>query len=261
MKEKIRLIAIITILVITITPSKAQTETPNINIGSTKEDVRLILGYPISVDKFDALNIETWEYEKNGTASITFKNGVIYEYNNRDGILPVGDINKKGTKHHVTKSKKSVDGKGDINESKPSFSEKVTEEQIEMKDKELTSSMEKSGFIENPDGTLTFDFSKAKKRGSTKNNTLHINPVTGRKYYDTNTIGVILRDKPLTVDPIQQKEFEKLGLNPSQEIRGSYGDIILKNEKRRKFMQRVWIVGISILCLLFIGFAIYRWKR
>jgi hypothetical protein len=63
-----------------------------INIGSTKADVRRVQGEPTSVRVIERLDTEVWGYD---LASVTFKNGKMYEYVNFDKILKIGDISPK----------------------------------------------------------------------------------------------------------------------------------------------------------------------
>lgn len=59
-------------------------DTKYFNIGDTKERVKAIMGTPTSIDVFESLNEELWHYD---LSSITFKNGIVKEYNNYGDLL------------------------------------------------------------------------------------------------------------------------------------------------------------------------------
>jgi hypothetical protein len=69
-----------------------------INIGSTKSDVRNILGEPNSINQMSFG--EVWSYGDEGLATITFKSGRINEFNNYKNVLPIGEIRKSSTKNN-----------------------------------------------------------------------------------------------------------------------------------------------------------------
>ncbi len=64
-----------------------------INIGSSKFDVKKVMGNPITIDKY--VNEEVWGYGEFGEATITFKNNRIYEYKNYGKVLKIGNNKKK----------------------------------------------------------------------------------------------------------------------------------------------------------------------
>ncbi|APD06586.1 hypothetical protein UJ101_01057 [Flavobacteriaceae bacterium UJ101] len=66
-----------------------------INIGSTKKDVKKVMGEPNSIKNYDLLKEEVWSYGKYGLATITFKKDKIAGFNNYNNILKIGDTSKK----------------------------------------------------------------------------------------------------------------------------------------------------------------------
>ncbi len=60
-----------------------------INIGSSKNDVKEVMGEPISIKNYQYLEEEVWSYGKQGLSTVTFKNGKLFEYNNSCGILKI----------------------------------------------------------------------------------------------------------------------------------------------------------------------------
>lgn len=69
-----------------------------INIGSTKEQVKNILGHPNSIRNFDGINQETWSYGKNNLATLSFKKDTVFEYTNYKNILKIGNKNSDSLK-------------------------------------------------------------------------------------------------------------------------------------------------------------------
>lgn len=67
----------------------------NINIGSTKDEVKRIQGEPTSIEVYDELGQEIWGYGSSGIATITFEKGKIKSFRNYDNILKIGNNSKK----------------------------------------------------------------------------------------------------------------------------------------------------------------------
>lgn len=166
MKHEILLIAIFLMSVIMAIPSSAQQSSRFINIGSTKEEVKRLLGEPSSISKFDSLNEEEWTYTKRGSATIVFKHGKINEFDNKNGILPIGDINKTNDQSPINLSKK-----------------------------------EKSSELKN----VIYNISTGETMPIDEN-LVSMNPVTGEDYYNTNPLGIEHRDKSISVEPELRKE-------------------------------------------------------
>lgn len=87
-----------------------------INIGSTIEEVKKVMGEPTSVKDYGTYGGIVWSYGNSGEATITFKNNKVSEYNNYGGILKIGDIeeDKKRQKELKEKSKRLKEILGDM---------------------------------------------------------------------------------------------------------------------------------------------------
>ncbi len=69
-----------------------------INIGSTKFEVKKVMGEPTSINHFEITNTEIWGYGEYGLATITFKNNVVFEFYNHGSILKIGEKIKSNSK-------------------------------------------------------------------------------------------------------------------------------------------------------------------